>query len=159
MNSYAAWVMGTLLVVGATVAGCSRDNGRDARQGELVAQVDSLQALLRETRQVREDLEGRARPIELTKWQLDHLREKGLKDPLVDLARDLRAHPELIPRNPAPQGGGGFGFYDPEGIHLLTTRWVLAYFEDGHVSGHMILEFSVGDSGQIAWKVLASVLD
>jgi hypothetical protein len=77
---------------------------------------------------VREDWLQRARPVVISEYQVRDLKRKGLSDPLVDLASDLRRHPELLPDNPVPEWGGNFGFYDPEGIHLLTSKWVLAAF-------------------------------
>lgn len=147
----------TLLVVGVLVSGCSRDNSQ--REARLIAEIDSLRAFIQTTREQRDDVDQGALPVLISDHELTDLQRQGLSDPLVDIARDLRAHPELLPENPVPEWGGKFGFYDPEGIHLLTSKWVLAAFDDGHGGGHMLLEFVVGDSGKIVWKPIKWEID
>lgn len=82
------------------------------------------------------------------------LKNKGLKDPLKDLVKDLRAHPELIPYEGVL--GGTMQFYFEDKIWVISNHWVLAYFEDGHRSGYALLEYKVADGGKISWKILAS---
>ncbi len=78
------------------------------------------------------------------------LRRNGLHDPAEDLRRDLVAHPELIPYRSTE---GGFQFF-PEMAILLPNSWVCAYFEDGMVSGHLLLHYRVMPGGKILWKRL-----
>lgn len=52
--------------------------------------------------------------------------------------------------------GGTMGFHARDEIHVLGDRWVFAPFEDGHIGGHMLLEYSVDRSGKIHWTVLAT---
>jgi len=84
------------------------------------------------------------------------LKEKGLKDPINDLKLDLIKHPELISEEPVL--GGTMGFYE-DSIQIITKRWVLASFEDGHIGGHILLEYTVSDEGVISWQVIDSYLD
>jgi len=42
-------------------------------------------------------------------------------------------------------------------IYVLTSKWVLAYFEDGHIAGKILLEYSVGDNGAISWQVIQAM--
>lgn len=155
-RAVAAVTLASILALGSLLSSCA-DSSRE-RESHLTAQIDSLRALITTTRSMREEREQRARPVLVNEFQIRELERKGLSDPLVALAKDLRSHPELLPKNPAPELGGKFGFYDPEGIHLLTTKWVLAAFDDGHRNGHMLLEFAVQDTG-IAWKPLAWAID
>jgi len=46
------------------------------------------------------------------------------------------------------------GFYFDKNIWILTNKWVLAYFEDGHICGYVILEYDVNKEGNISWKVI-----
>jgi len=55
--------------------------------------------------------------------------------------------------------GGTMGFYSQKDIHVLTSRWVLASFEDGHIGGRMLLEYDVSSGGEIQWKVISAYLD
>lgn len=63
---------------------------------------------------------------------------------------DLLKHPELIPYEPVL--GGKMAFYKEES-QVLSDKWVFAYFEDGHIFGHMLLAYTV-DNGVIKWDVL-----
>lgn len=84
----------------------------------------------------------------------------GVKDKDViinkDIINDLIKHPELIPYDGVL--GGTMGFYDPEGIQVLSDRWVFAGFDDGHINGYMLLRYSSND-GKISWEVIDSYLD
>jgi len=73
-----------------------------------------------------------------------------------DIINDLMKHPKLIPYDGVL--GGTMGFYDPEGIHMLSGRWVFAGFDDGHINGYMLLSYSIKD-GKISWEVIDSYLD
>lgn len=81
----------------------------------------------------------------------------GLPTTKETLVGDLQKHPELIPYKGVL--GGKMGFYDPAGIMVLNSRWVFASFDDGHITGAMLLEYTVGPGGKISWKVLKSALD
>jgi hypothetical protein len=85
------------------------------------------------------------------------LQKKGLSHLEEALATDLMGHKELIPYKGIM--GGTMGFYSKENIHVLTPRWVMASFEDGHIGGHMLLEYAVSPGGEIQWKVISSYLD
>ena len=82
------------------------------------------------------------------------LQKKGLEEAL---SADLMGHRELIPYEGVM--GGTMGFYSKEDIHVLTSCWVLASFEDGHIGGHMLLEYAVSPGGEIRWKVISAYLD
>lgn len=70
------------------------------------------------------------------------------------IVADLLKHPELIPYEAVL--GGVMSFYK-ETTDVLSDRWVFAYFEDGHINGNMLLEYSV-KNGVISWKVIDSYL-
>jgi len=129
------------------------------REAQLVTQVDSLESVISSMQELREDSNQGARPAVVNEFQIRELQRRGLSDPVADLAKNLRSHPELLPADLVGELGGKYGFYDPEGVHLLTTKWVLADFEDGHRAGHMLLEFSIRDSGTIDWKPIAWAMD
>jgi hypothetical protein len=80
----------------------------------------------------------------------------GWEDPLTMLRDDLLSRPEIIPV--APVVGGTMGFYDRDGIRLLNDKWALAWFEDGHIGGYLLLEFEIKEE-KIDWKVLSSYLE
>ena len=88
---------------------------------------------------------------------ISRLQKQGLVDPEEDLIADLIQHRELIPYEGVM--GGTMGFYSKKDIHVLTSRWVLASFEDGHIGGNMLLEYSVSPGGKIHWRVIVASLD
>ena len=97
-----------------------------------------------------------ASPIELFSWDIQAMQKKGLKDPVNDIVSDLKQNGKLIPYQPSM--GGTMNFYDAGKIWILTGKWVLAYFEDGHNGGYFLLEYEVRAGGKITWKILTSYL-
>ena len=92
----------------------------------------------------------------LNRGERERLQEQGLADPEADLASDLMQHNELIPYEGVM--GGTMGFYSKEDIYVLSPRWVLAAFEDGHIGGRMLLEYTVSPGSDIHWRVLSAYL-
>ena len=88
----------------------------------------------------------------ITDSDLFALKQLGLTDPLEVLVEDLRAHPELIPYEGIH--GGTMAFYNPTAIRVLTRRWVLAAFDDGHIGGYLLLSFEVSEDKTIKWRVI-----
>ncbi|MCG5536853.1 hypothetical protein [Ectothiorhodospira mobilis] len=145
------WLTLVVLLLGITAV-----SGHQAWQAERAletgqAQIRALQEWLQEADADGPDTE----PAGLTPREVRRLQALGLAEPSPDLAADLRAHPGLIPHEPVL---GGRFFFVPGGVRVLNDRWVLAVFEDGHVRGQMLLEYSL-HSGAIRWRVLASALD
>lgn len=85
-----------------------------------------------------------------------NLKIEELQNPIEELTNDLIKHPELIPYKGTL--GGKVGFYSEKNIKILNSRWVLANFDDGHISGAMLLEYKVSKNGIISWRVIDSFL-
>ncbi len=85
---------------------------------------------------------------------LRYLREQGLDDPVNQVLTDLKKRPDLIPFD--AELGGTMAFRDTA-KWILTEKWVLAYFEDGHVGGRALLEYSVAN-GKLVWRRVAAYL-
>lgn len=95
--------------------------------------------------------------IALFDHYINEMKKKGLANPVDDIISDLQKHPELIPYNGTL--GGTMGFYFKKEIWVLNSKWVFAYFEDGHTSGYLLLEYTVTDDGRINWKRIAAMMD
>jgi len=95
--------------------------------------------------------------IKLYGWHIERLKRKGLQDPIKDIITDLMKHNELIPYKGTL--GGTMGFYHENNIHILSPKWVFASFENGHIGGHMLLEYQVSNEGEISWRVIDSYLE
>lgn len=80
---------------------------------------------------------------------LARLQKSGLTNPEADLRNDLLNKQDIL----LPKGalGGNMTIRD---VKILSNRYALAYFEDGHSGGYMLLRFSVEQNNRIAWKVL-----
>ncbi|WP_276499291.1 hypothetical protein [Pontibacter litorisediminis] len=87
----------------------------------------------------------------LSQSDIQRLKRRGLKNPESDLMNDLsRKQSELIPAEGVL--GGTMAIRD---TRILNDRYVLAYFEDGHNGGYMLLKYEVKD-GKINWTVVDS---
>jgi len=80
------------------------------------------------------------------------LKRQGLENPPRQLRESLVAHTELIPY-PGVLGGRMFIVPD-EKIVLLKPPYAFAEFEDGHIGGKMLIEYTVLPGPQIQWKRL-----
>ena len=114
--------------------------------GEMGALRDSLKQLERQL----QDMPA------LSSADIDRFKEKGLENPTEDIIADLRNHRELIPYKGVL--GGTMNFHQKDYIHILTSKWVFAFFDDGHIVGYMLLEYTVSNAGKISWRVLDSYL-
>jgi len=117
---------------------------------EFAEKIRNLETMI----ELRENKPANA--IELYSWEIESFKRKGLKDPIKDIISDLTRHRELIPYKGSL--GGTMNFYSQSKIWILTSRWVLAYFEDGHNGGYLLLEYEVTNDGRIKWKTLASYI-
>ena len=76
------------------------------------------------------------------------LRKKGFRNPEEELLLHLQQHPELVPAKGSL--GGRMAFRE---LTLLTERYALGYFEDGHEAGYALLRFEAAAVGKISWQV------
>ena len=72
----------------------------------------------------------------------------------VILKNDLLKHPELIPYSGIL--GGTMNFYT-EDMTVIGDKWVMAYFEDGHIGGYSLFTYT-GDQNNISWILLDSYI-
>jgi hypothetical protein len=144
-------IIGVLLVF--IVIGSFRQTSGDLNaESDLLierARFDSLEMILVDLNKA-----GGIPPL-LDQQQIKSLREKGLENPVDDLRNNLMKEDVIIKRKGVL--GGTMGFYMPEGIHVLNEKWVVAYFEDGHVAGALLLKYEVKE-GSINWEVLDEIL-
>lgn len=130
------------------------------RTSKLVAARDHYKSLLATAQQsvgaLDDEIDKAQTMIDHAKQQplngtsMAEFKQKGFLDPIAAITSDLRLHQELI----TVPGvlGGAMSFHE---IYVLTHRWALAEFDDGHISGYMLLEYNVSDNGKISWKVIA----
>ncbi len=88
----------------------------------------------------------------LDAYDIEELQRRGLTDPIPQIISSLMSHGAIIPQ--AGVLGGTMGFYSAESIHVLDDSWVYAEFEDGHIQGRGIFEYTIQADSTIAWKVV-----
>ncbi len=117
----------------------------------LTAQLDSFHNLLIRKDSLLSQCQERSNLL-LSKWDTEQLRRQGLSNPVDDLKSDLISNKEIIQEEGVL--GGEMQFYSKDKIYVLNDKWVLAYYEDGHNAGSMLLAYNVGKGGTINWDVI-----
>lgn len=85
----------------------------------------------------------------LTEADISRYQASGLGDPVKGILYDLSNHNDLIP----DQGSlGGTMLFWPTESKFVGPNEVLAYYEDGHSAGQLLLSFKV-EQGEIYWQV------
>ncbi|ALI98247.1 hypothetical protein [Rufibacter tibetensis] len=85
----------------------------------------------------------------LTEEDVQRLKKKGLKNPEADLMNDLMRKQKSLLTTPGSVGGT-MAIQD---VRILNDRHALAYFEDGHNGGYLLLRYAV-NNGTITWTKL-----
>jgi hypothetical protein len=141
-------VLVVILALAGAVITRRQQTGQLERQEMLQGELDSLKVYLDHLAGLLKEKPG------LSSSEIRRFRDKGLEDPVAEIKESLQKQKELIP----VEGVMG-GTMDFHAAHVLTSRWVLAYFEDGHVGGHMLLEYDVSDEGEISWKLIRARME
>jgi hypothetical protein len=123
--------------------------GRDSVYWQWVATAARLQSR-RWQQEVRHWAELRS--AHLSEADMADLKRQGLENPPRQLRESLMAHPELIPFHSVL--GGTMYIVPDDKIVLLNPPYVFAEFEDGHIGGTMLVEYTVLPGPQIQWKRL-----
>jgi len=84
------------------------------------------------------------------------LKKEGRPDPRCWLVKDLLAREDLIPWEGIH--GGTMKIYDPSLVWFTGPKWCVAWAEDGHIGGFMLLRFEEGDDEKPRWRLLDSTL-
>ncbi|MGI6145137.1 MAG: hypothetical protein ACOYED_05135 [Peptococcia bacterium] len=119
------------------------------REAELMSEIEDLKIQFNPNDELTEPFPTNNSEI------LNSLKRQGFTGKLQDIIDDLTEHSELIPFEGVL--GGKMGFYNKEDIYVLSDKWVLAKFEDGHIGGNMLLRYSVKNN-KISWEVLDAYL-
>lgn len=78
---------------------------------------------------------------------------QGIKNPEKSIENALREKPELIPLEPVLGGNMRFG-----NIQILSDKWVIAEFDDGHVTGRSIYRYKLNTNKTFEFELLDSKL-
>ena len=91
----------------------------------------------------------------LPDYVISRLNDHGYKSPL-ELLETLKDQNALIP----VQGvlGGTMRWWPDQSV-VLNERFVFGYFEDGHILGYGLLEYTFDNNGSLVWKLIDTYLD
>ncbi|HOC82171.1 MAG: hypothetical protein BWY01_01758 [Synergistetes bacterium ADurb.Bin155] len=117
---------------------------------------ETLQKATEEIQRVKEKgpVKGFTGDIPQPDWE--GLKKEGRTDPRGRLVEDLLARDDLIPWEGIH--GGTMKIYDPSLVWFAGPRWCVAWAEDGHIGGFMLLRFDEDDDGNLEWRLLDSAL-
>lgn len=146
----------------------------DSRINKLNDNIDSL---IRENQLLSDTLKNSEEKNSLKNTEINRLNEalklsaERIKDLIIvdsttirnlenqgifnykDIEMDLAEKPEMIGFDGVL--GGTMFFWS---IHLLNDQWVYAEFEDGHIDGSGIYEYTIDENGLITWKNICEEL-
>lgn len=110
----------------------------------LQQQIDSLNTALQEAQSIQDywfhpENEGAV------------FSEKGIKNPKKAIEDALRGKPELIPMEAVLGGTMRFG-----NIEILSDKWVIADYDDGHVTGKSIYRYQLTNNKTFTFELLDS---
>lgn len=138
------------------VFGCNHKS----EKAELVSQIESLTTEKDSLVHIKNQLEIKIDSInrESNFWYQNEIQgkqflEMGIKNPREYITNSLLHKPELIPLKPIM--GGQMKFLQ---VELLGKECLIAYYEDGHISGRAIYSYEL-KNGSLDFKLIASYLE
>lgn len=139
----------TLTLINQTVTELEKEKTTwTQKDAKLISEISDLKAQAAKASEVIKSF-----PTSDPLIAIEHER-KGLNGGENQVIDDLLKNNELIPFK--GELGGKMSFFK-EKIFVISDKWVLAYFEDGHINGNMLLSYSV-KNGNISWNVIDSYL-
>jgi hypothetical protein len=138
-----------------------------AELGKLEAKIDSMRMVMNE---MQDALQHREYDADITadtvppgpqvsgetgvlmQYEIRQFQNLGLDNPEEEILKDLFNNPQLIPHEGVL--GGTMRFHSMDDLKLINGSWAYARYEDGHITGEMLLEYQVGRNGTISWNVI-----
>jgi len=115
-------------------------------KNKIMAQ--QLQSLSMESKNYREEINNFPG---LNDFDIRRLKQQGIEDPEETIINTLYQSPNLIPVDGTL--GGTMRFYRPR-IWVLSKKWVLAEFEDGHIAGKILFTYSFSEKNNLVFKTI-----
>lgn len=79
-------------------------------------------------------------------------KKNGIANPEEFIITSLRKRTDLIPLKAVLGGTMRFG-----NIQLLSSKWVIADYEDGHIQGRGIFKYKLKNNGELEFELMDSV--
>lgn len=121
------------------------------------AMVDSLQSVVaQQEAEISALREVANKPVEENTWYNPKtdgrvFLKQNISDPASFIKKSLRNRPDLIPLEPVLGGRMHFG-----NMQLLGSQWIIAEYEDGHIMGQSLYEYTLGPDGEVQFSILVS---
>lgn len=121
--------------------------------GQLAQSASDYESQITELKTQLNALEGNN--YHYPDYLVSQFNSNGFSD-IQQFLNTLSDHPELIPTEGVL--GGTMRWY-PEFSIVLDDKLVYAYFEDGHVSGHSILQYKLLGNSEVEWQSSQTFMD
>ncbi len=148
----------------------SIERERTAQDSEISKLKQEKEALIKQIAQTAVDYDAKIAEINLANnalestlkvsftlpdYVLEGLSKHGFKTPLA-LLENLATHDELLPVDGVL---GGTMKWWPENSVVLNQKYVFGYFEDGHILGYALLNYSFDEDDTLKWKLVNTYMD
>lgn len=146
----------TYLILLIVAAGCENN---DAVNLKINLSLDSLKTantlIIMERDSIQELNNLLSRELKSNIWlDEDYFNDKGITNPTELVYEALSQKPELIPLKAVLGGNMSLGR-----VQLLSSKWLIAEYDDGHVMGKSLYEYDIKDDGTVTFKLLRSAED
>lgn len=87
------------------------------------------------------------------KYDANALFNIGINNPKDFIIKSLRAKPEIIPIKGVLGGTMRFG-----NVEILSHKWIIADFDDGHILGSAIFRYYLNDKKELEFQLIESTI-
>lgn len=137
-----------IIITAFCIYGCTENDQTE----NLLAQVDSLKIENDSLAKRLTEEKPESNYWYDANYDGEKLIESGISNPAEFIVSTFREKTELIPLKAVL--GGTMYFRN---IQLLSSEWLIADFEDGHVQGKAIYRYKLNKNGQLEFELLDSI--
>ncbi|HDQ92692.1 MAG TPA: hypothetical protein ENN89_01070 [Synergistetes bacterium] len=112
---------------------------------------EELRAVRSELEKTRATAKGPAERFPVPEPDWEKMKNSQRPDPKTWLTENILSRDDLIPWEGVL--GGTMKIYDPSSVWFIGPNWCLAWAEDGHIGGYMLLRFETGTS-EPSWRLI-----
>lgn len=145
-----------VLACGSMLTSCSTQTGSESLQQRISMLEDSLHLMYGKYDTLRQQLADSTTATNywFTEFDRGRLKRKGITQPIPQLTDSIALQTDLVPYS--TELGGQMRVWNSM---LLKDRWAIAEFTDGHITGTMLMKYTIQKDGSLQWQVLDSFED
>lgn len=132
---------------------CS-DEKTTSNSEPLQQKLDSLATVVKDERNRADSLQLILKSKDSTKAAYPIFfgnKYEGIEDPEQFIKNQLKNQPDKIPLKPVL--GGNMEFRK---IDVISEKWLLAIYDDGHVQGKAVMEYNLQPDGSVKYTVVGT---